>query len=208
MTALALTLAPARRAAGSRAWRMWALAAAFYVVAIFNRMSLGVASLDASHRFGVSTSAIALLSTVQLGLYLVMQIPAGLLADRLGPRRSLAPGPLAISAGELVFAFSPSFGLAVAGRALVGAGDACMFLNVLRVAASWLPRHRFPLATALTAVCGSIGQLAGTAPLSAALGGLGWTPTFAGSGLLTAALAWLAVSRLQDRPAGAGPRGP
>ena len=49
--ALAFTL-PARRLAGSRAWRMWALAAAFYLVAIFHRMSLGVASLDASHRFG------------------------------------------------------------------------------------------------------------------------------------------------------------
>ena len=46
------------------AWRMWALAAAFYLVAIFHRMSLGVASLDAAQRFGVSTSAIALLSTV------------------------------------------------------------------------------------------------------------------------------------------------
>src|SRR3954453_2320937 len=108
-TALALTL-PARRLAGSRAWRMWALAAAFYLVAIFHRMSLGVASLDASHRFGVSTSAIAVLSTVQLAVYLLMQIPAGLLADRLGPRRSLALGLLAISVGELVFAISHSLG--------------------------------------------------------------------------------------------------
>ncbi len=182
---------------------MWALAAAFYVVAIFHRMSLGVASINAGHRFGVSTSTIALLSIVQLCLYLVMQIPAGLLADRVGPRRSLALGLVGLGVGELLFAFSPSFGLALAGRALVGAGDACMFLNVLRVAAHWLPPHRYALATALTAVCGSLGQLLTTAPLSAALGDLGWTPTFAISGILTAVLAILAVNRLQDRPAGA-----
>jgi MFS family permease len=78
-----------------------------------------------------------------------------------------------------------------------------MFLNVLRVAAQWLPRRRYALATALTGVCGSVGQLVGTAPLSAALGDLGWTPTFAGSGVLTAVLAVLAVRRLEDRPAGA-----
>src|SRR4051794_41954378 len=108
MTALALAIpAPARRAAGSRAWRMWALAAAFYLVAIFHRMSLGVASLDASARFGVSTSAIAMLSTVQLGLYLAMQIPAGLLADRLRPRRPPGPGPLALGGGGVVFALRP-----------------------------------------------------------------------------------------------------
>jgi predicted MFS family arabinose efflux permease len=198
---------PARRVAANRGWRMWALAAAFYLVAIFHRMSLGVASLDASARFGVSTSAIAVLSTVQFGLYLAMQIPAGLLADRLGPRRSLALGLVAIGAGELVFAFSPTFGDAIAGRALVGAGDACMFLNVLRVAAQWLPRRRYALAAALTGVCGSIGQLVGTAPLSAALGDLGWTPTFAGSGVLTAVLAMLAVRRLEDRP-GEAPAAP
>jgi MFS family permease len=166
-------------------------------------MSLGVASLDAGERFGVSTSAIALLSTVQLAVYLVMQIPAGLLADRLGPRRSLTLGLLAMGAGELLFAFSPALGPAIAGRALVGAGDACMFLNVLRVAAHWLPPRRYALAAALTAACGAFGQLLSTAPLSAALTDLGWTPTFAVSGVLTAVLAILAVNRLQDRPDGA-----
>jgi predicted MFS family arabinose efflux permease len=201
--ALTTTLSAPLRAASSRAWRMWALAASFYVVAIFHRMSLGVASLDASHRFGVSTSTIALLSIVQLTLYLVMQVPAGLLADRMGPRRSLALGLVTIGTGELLFALSPSFGLAVFGRALVGIGDACMFLNVLRVAAHWLPPQRFALATALTGVAGSVGQLMTTAPLSAALGDVGWTPTFAASGVLTAVLAILAVNRLQDRPSGA-----
>jgi MFS family permease len=182
---------------------MWALAASFYLVAIFHRMSLGVASLDASERFGVSTSAIALLSTVQLAVYLVMQIPAGLLADRLGPRRSLTLGLMAMGAGELLFAFSPALGPAIVGRALVGAGDACMFLNVLRVAAHWLPPRRYALAAALTAACGAFGQLLSTAPLSAALTGIGWTPTFAVRGILTAVLAILAVNRLQDRPDGA-----
>jgi MFS family permease len=182
---------------------MWALAAAFYLVAIFHRMSLGVASLDASARFGVPTSAIAVLSTVQLAVYLVMQVPAGLLADRFGPRRSLTLGLLAMGVGELLFAFSPALGPAIAGRALVGAGDACMFLNVLRVAAHWLPPSRYALAAALTAACGAFGQLLSTAPLSAALSDVGWTPTFAASGALTAVLAVLAVNRLQDRPAGA-----
>src|SRR4051812_10304848 len=184
----------------SAAWRMWGLAAAFYLVAIFHRMSLGVASIDATERFGVSTGTIALLSTVQLGVYLAMQIPAGVLPDRFGPRRSLTLGLVAMGAGELLFAVSPTIGPALAGRALVGAGDACMFLNVLRVAALWLPARRYSLAAALTAACGAFGQLLSTAPLSAALSGLGWTPTFAASGILTAALALFAVSRLKDRP--------
>ena len=179
---------------------MWALAAAFYLVAIFHRMSLGVASIDAAERFGVTTSTIAVLSTVQLGMYLVCQIPAGLLADRIGPRRSLTLGLMVMGLGEFLFAVSPSIELATLGRALIGAGDACMFLNVLRVAAHWLPDRHYALAAALTAACGAFGQLLSTAPLSAALSGIGWTPTFAASGILTAALALFAVSRIQDRP--------
>ena len=182
---------------------MWALAAAFYLVAIFHRMSLGVASIDAAERFGVTTGTIAVLSTVQLGMYLVMQIPAGLLADRIGPRRSLAIGLTAMGIGELLFALSPSIELALVGRGLVGVGDACMFLNVLRVAAHWLPDRHYALAAALTAACGAFGQLLSTAPLSAALSDIGWTPTFAASGILTAVLAILAVRRVQDRPDGA-----
>jgi predicted MFS family arabinose efflux permease len=53
---------------------------------------------------------------------------------------------------------------------------------------------------ALTAAAGAFGQLLTTAPLAAALTGVGWTPTFAASGILTAILAILAVNRLKDRP--------
>ncbi len=185
---------------------MWALAAAFYLVAIFHRMSLGVASIDASQRFGVSTSTIALLSTVQLGVYLVMQIPAGLLADRLGPRRSLTLGLLAMGVGELLFAFSPSIGLAIAGRALVGAGDACMFLNVLRVAAHWLPPRRYALAAALTAACGAFGQLLDDRAAERRAERDRLDADVRRAGVLTAVLAILAVNRLQDSRPGPSTR--
>ncbi len=53
-----------------------------------------------------------MLSTVQLGMYLVCQIPAGLLADRIGPRRSLTLGLMVMGLGEFLFAVSPSIELA------------------------------------------------------------------------------------------------
>ena len=89
----------------------------------------------------------------------------------------------------------------IAGRALVGAGDACMFLNVLRVAAHWLPPP--PLRARRRADRGAAarsGSSSSTAPLERRAADVGWTPTFAASGVLTAVLAILAVNRLQDRP--------
>ncbi len=185
------------------AWGVWGLAAGFYLVALFHRMSLGVASLDAQERFGLGAGDIATLSALQLGLYLAMTIPAGLAADRIGPRRALALGLGIIAVGEVAFGLATAAPLALGGRALVGVGDAFMFLSVLRIAQSWFPTHRYALLASLTGMAGAIGQLATTVPLGMALDGAGWTATFAGTGALTAVLALLCLRTVRDRPAGA-----
>jgi nitrate/nitrite transporter NarK len=191
--------------ATSGAWTVWGLAASFYLVALFHRMSLGVASLDAQQRFELSAGTIATLSAVQLGLYLVWTIPAGLAADRIGPRRALAFGLVLMAVGETAFGLAESAPVALGGRALVGVGDAFMFLSVLRIAQNWFPARRYPLLASLTGLAGAIGQIGTTVPLGAALEGVGWTATFAGSGVLTALLALLCMRGIRDRPAGAAP---
>ncbi len=193
-----------RRMAGERAaWLAWGLAAAFYVVALFHRMSLGVASLDATARFDLAPGTIATLSALQLGLYLGMTIPAGLATDRIGPRRALALGLAAMAVGEITFGLATAAPLALGGRALVGAGDAFIFLSVLRIAQNWFPASRYALLACLTGLAGAVGQLGTTIPLGLSLDGIGWTATFVGSGLLTAGLAVACIALLRDRPAGA-----
>ena len=49
-----------------------------------------------------------------------------------------------MAAGELLFAFATSLPLGLAGRGLVGIGDALTFLNVLRLMFSRLASHRCP----------------------------------------------------------------
>lgn len=185
------------------AWWVWGLAASFYLVALFHRMSLGVASLDAQRRFDLAPGTIATLSALQLGLYLLMTIPAGLAADRIGPRKALALGLVAMAIGETAFGLATSAPIALGGRALVGAGDAFMFLSVLRIAQNWFPAHRYAFLASLTGLAGAIGQIGTTVPLGLSLDGVGWTATFVTSGLLTAALAIACLRGIRDRPAGA-----
>lgn len=192
------------RARGRSAWLVWGLVASFYFVALFHRMSMGVAALDAEERFGVSPGALATFTALQLGLYLAMQVPAGLAADRLGPRRTLAIGLALMAAGELAFAFAPSMPIALGGRALVGIGDACIFLNVLRIGQNWFPAARYALLASLAGIAGAAGQIFTTVPLGAALGVFGWTPTFAASGALTAVLVVVCLSVVRDRPVDGG----
>lgn len=183
-----------------RAWVVWAVAALAYVVALFHRTSLDVASLAAEHHLGVGAQALAGFTVVQLGVYLVMQVPSGVLADRVGPRRMLTAGLGAMAGGAVLFGAATSPGAGLAARALVGLGDACIFLNVLRLAQNWFPPRRYALMAALTGLAGGAGLLASAEPLRLALSGWGWAPTFAGSGVLTAALAATVWSVVRDSP--------
>ncbi|MGW0889636.1 MFS transporter [Saccharopolyspora sp. NPDC002578] len=185
------------------AWLVWGVGAACYFVALFHRASLGVAAPDALVRFSAGPGVLALFSALQLGVYLVLQVPSGLLADRMGPRRVITGGVVALAVGSAVFAVSGSILGGVAGRVLIGIGDAFMFTNVLRVAAQWFPAERYGRVAALTGLVGGLGQVLSTVPLTSALHGLGWTSTFLGAAVLTALLAVVAGGVIRDRPAGA-----
>src|SRR3954454_196842 len=186
-------------------WLVWGLAAGPYFVAVFHGMVLGVAALEAERRYHVGAGALSAFTAVQLGVYLAMQVPVGLAADRIGPRRSLAAGMIAIAVGEAVFALSGTLAAGLAGRALIGLGDAFIFVNVLRVAHTWSPPSRAALLTALTSLLGALGQLLTTVPAHLALDGLGWTATFAGAAALTAVLALAALGVVPDTPAARPP---
>lgn len=183
-------------------WIIWGLGALCYFIALFHRASLGVAAPDALERFSAGPAVLAVFSALQLAVYLVLQVPSGLLADRLGPRKVITGGMVALAIGSLVFGLSTSVAGGITGRVLIGIGDAFMFTNVLRLAAHWFPPGKFGKIAALTGLAGGFGQVLATLPLSGALRGLGWLPTFSGAAVLTAAVAGLAGLVLRDRPAG------
>jgi MFS family permease len=101
----------------SGAWVAWGIGVSAYLVAVFHRTSLGVASLDAEHRFHVGPSVLATFVAAQLALYALLQIPSGAMADRFGPRRMLCVALVFLAAGEALFGWGTSAGEALAGRA-------------------------------------------------------------------------------------------
>jgi len=185
---------------------VWLTGLAAYTVAVLNRTSLGVSGLDATERFGASASVLASFAVLQLLVYAGLQIPVGVLVDRLGPRRLVVAGALLMAAGQLVLALAESVGLAVVARVLVGAGDALTFISVLRLVAAWFPPHRVPLVTQLTGITGQLGQVLSTFPLVALLRGPGWTTAFASAAALGVLVGVLALLVLRDAPPGAPTR--
>ena len=197
---------PAEPTGGVRAWLVWGVAVGGYFLAMLHRNGLGVAALEAQSRFDVGPALLSLLPMLQLLVYVLLQVPAGLLADRLGPRYTLVMGMAAMAVGSCMFALAPGIEVAIAGRFLIGLGDALVFLNVIRLAALWFPRARYALVSGLTGVVGGTGQVASAAPLAWALGGIGWVAAFLATTGLTVLMALLVLLVVRDRPAGAAGR--
>ncbi|MFS0893705.1 MFS transporter [Microbacterium sp. 179-I 3D3 NHS] len=179
-----------------RSWLIWSVGVAAYVLAITNRTSLGAVGVEAADRFQADASTLALFAVVQLAVYGGMQIPIGILLDRHGSRPIMVIGMLLMAAGQLTMALSPSVGIAIVARVLLGAGDAAIFPAVLRLVATWFPAQRGPLMVQFTGIVGQAGQLVALVPLAALLHATTWTITFgsvAGLGVLFTVLVALII---------------
>lgn len=181
---------------GWRAWLIWSVGVAAYVLAITNRTSLGAVGVEAADRFQADASTLALFAVVQLAVYGGMQIPVGILLDRFGSRPIMTIGMLLMAAGQLTMALSPSIGIAILARVLLGAGDAAIFPAVLRLVATWFPAQRGPIMVQFTGIIGQTGQLIALVPVAALLHATSWSITFgsiAGLGVLFTILVALVI---------------
>jgi MFS family permease len=191
---------PDKQKAAPIAWALWSVGVVAYAVAVLHRTSFGVAGLEAVHRFDVSAGILASFTVLQLLVYAGLQIPVGLLLDRVGPRWMVAGGALLMAGGQSLMAVSTDVGTAVAARVMVGAGDAMTFISVLGIVATWFPGRYVPVVTQLTGQLGQLGQVLSALPLVALLHGPGWGTAFGSAAALGALMAVLAVAFLRNGP--------
>jgi MFS family permease len=186
----------------ARAWLVWGVAVLAYTIGVLQRTSLGVAGLDAAARFEISAGVLGTFAVVQLLVYAAMQVPVGLLLDRVGPRVMVATGAALMAVGQLSLALANTFPTAILARVLVGAGDAMTFISVLRVVAAWFPARQVPVLTQLTGLVGQTGQILSVIPLVALLHGTGWTPAFLSAASLSVLAVILTLALVRDSPDG------
>jgi len=161
-----------------RSWLVFGGATFAYIIAVLQRSSLGVAGVAATDRFHVSAALLSTLAVIQLIVYAGLQIPVGVILDRVGPRLLISLGAGLMIVGQTTLALAPSIGIAIVGRILVGAGDAMTFISVLRLLPNWFSGRRLPLVSQWVGTLGQSGQILSAVPLSLLLHSAGWSPTF------------------------------
>jgi sugar phosphate permease len=161
-----------------RSWIVFGFATFAYISAVLQRSSLGVAGVAATDRFHVSAALLSSLAVIQLIVYAALQVPVGVVLDRVGSRVLIALGAGLMLVGQVTLAVAPVIGVAIIGRVLLGAGDAMTFISVLRLLPNWFSGRSLPIVSQWIGTTGQLGQVLSALPLSLLLHQAGWTPTF------------------------------
>jgi len=185
-----------RKAPVCMSWLMWGLVAGFYLIGFFQRVAPAVMVDELMREFDIGGALLGNLSATYFYSYTVMQIPSGLLADGIGPRRLSAAAALLAAVGTLMFGLADHLWMAYAGRLLVGAAVGVAFVTCMKLAGHWFPANRFATVTGVALLFGNFGGVLAGVPLSEAVSFFGWRTSMVVSAAFTFALAvavWLVV---------------
>jgi sugar phosphate permease len=177
---------------------------ASFVLSFFHRTAPAAIAGTLAETFSINAAVLGTLAATYFYVYTVLQVPVGVLADTLGPRRILTAGSLVAGAGSLAFALAPTWEVAAAGRTLVGIGVSVAFIAILKISAVWFPANRFATLTGITMFVGNLGAVVAGAPLAWAVTQTSWRVVFVALAAASIALGiatWLVV---RDRPEQAG----
>ncbi len=169
-----------------------------------DRICISVAKDPISKELELSDAAMGwVMSAFALG-YSLLQTPAGMLADRLGPRKVLTAIVTLWSVFTTLTAYAWNFVSLLVIRLLFGAGEAGAFPGISRAVYSWIPLKERGLITGINFSGSRIGAAFALPALSVLMAYWGWKSTFFLLGAIGVVWAvvwfWLFRDKPEDHP--------
>ncbi len=179
---------------------IFGIALASFLLSFFHRTAPAAIASELARAFAINSALLGTLAATYFYVYMVLQVPVGVLADTMGPRRILAAGSLLAGFGSIVFALAPTWESAAIGRTLVGVGVSTAFIAILKVSAVWFPAGRFATLNGITMFAGNLGAVIAGAPLAWLVAQTSWRIVFLGLAGLSIALGIATWLKVRDRP--------
>lgn len=179
-----------------------------YLFVPFQRVSPAVMAVDIMRDMAIGAPGMGLLASVFFFTFGFMQLPSGLLADSLGPRRTLPLFFALAGAGAILFGLSGSLAGLALSRALMGFGLSVVFICGIKLFSRWFPPSAFARMSGVYLGMGGVGLILGSGPTAQLCTLFGWRTALVlsgAAGLLIAGLLWLWV---RDTPEETGLRPP
>lgn len=178
------------------AYLIFILSASFYLYEYVLQVAPSVMAEPMMRAFNVNAAGFGILSAYYFYAYAPMQLPAGLLFDRYGPRKLITFALCLCALGSFFFAATSSIYTAACGRFLIGIASAFSFIGVLVLLSRWFPPQQFAFLAGIAQLMSSVGAICGEVPLAALIQRVGWRNTsfiLSFIGLILAFIIWNVV---------------
>lgn len=167
-----------------------------YLFVPFHRVSPAVMALDIMRDMQLGAPAMGALASVFFFTFGAMQLPSGLLADSLGPRRTLPLFFFLAGVGAVIFGMAGTVTGLIFGRALMGFGLSVVFICGIKLISRWFPPQTFARMSGIYLGMGGVGLILGSGPMAQLCSLMGWRAGLllsGGGGVVLAAALWLWV---------------
>ena len=173
---------------------------AAYILVFFHRVAPAMLAVDMMRDLQTGGALMGLMASAYFYPYALMQIPAGLLSDSLGPRRSVTFFFIFAAAGSVAFGLVTSIGMAIATRVVVGLGVAMVFVPTLKILTNWFESAKFVRMTGIFISLGGVGAYIASAPLALLSEAAGWRASMVVIGVITLVIALAVWLLVRDTP--------
>jgi len=189
-----------RKGPGGYRWVVFSLLAAGYLLVYFHRLSPAVVALDLMRDLGAGAVLVGWLGAAYFWPYALMQLPAGLLSDSWGPRRTITVFFALAGVASILFGLAQGPYWAIAARVLVGVGVSMLFVPTMKVLTRWFRVGEYARMAGILMAVGGAGALSAAAPLAWLSSLLGWRGSFMAIGGATLVLAVAIWFLVRNRP--------
>lgn len=171
-----------------------------YILVFFHRLAPAVVAVDMMRDLHTSGALMGILASAYFYPYALMQIPAGLLADSWGPRRSITFFFAFAAAGAIILGFACNASTAIFARTIVGLGVAMVFVPTMKILTNWFEPEKYVRMTGFLMGMGGLGGYTAAAPLALLSAVIGWRGSMIIIGILTLGIALAIWFMVRDTP--------
>lgn len=181
-------------------WIIFTILALAYLLVYFHRLSLSVVAENLVKEFNTTASVMGFLGSIYFYCYAVMQLPAGLLSDSIGPRKTVTVFLFIAAIGSILFGLAPNLETAFLGRILVGFGVSMVFIPTMKILSQWFRSHEFAFMAGILNAVGGIGVFTATWLLALMTVSFGWRLSFELIGACTLVIMIFSWIIVRDKP--------
>jgi len=186
------------RNSGYYKWAAYILGSIAEMFSFFHRVNTSVLAPYLEDTFKISSASLGLMSSTFFYSYSAFQPVAGILTDRLKPRKMLTISILIMTLGTFTYAYSPNFFFAYMGRLIIGIGSAATFIPASWIITEYFSYNKRGFLFAIIMFIANIGSILATSPLAKLTTYFGWRNALANIAFATLILAVLIWFGLRD----------